>query len=363
MSHDSATRDPGIDENDEGRDPRPDPDSAEYTSEDEPTEHPEAVHDAPESAEADPTDGATRDATDGPTRDATDDVTDDAATDAATDPAPSDVDGEEALDEVAADGGTADDPVSGTADTTDVEERTEPTPEEAAALDAEPVEAERDADDANADGVNNVVGVAPVPDVVPVPELEATRYAETQPPAAQTYTGHSYTGPSGETAAESDAAESTAAESESAESDAAGPETTGPETTGPTAAGPDVAPTDTATDTAATDAATADATGDGGELMPGDVPAEPLATLWAGSAAQDFRDRWRDVQLRFVDDPRAAAGEAKALVGEVADALAAAVAEQRSALDGWESANGGDTEELRVVVRRYRDFMDRVLRM
>ncbi|MER7440527.1 hypothetical protein [Micromonospora avicenniae] len=90
------------------------------------------------------------------------------------------------------------------------------------------------------------------------------------------------------------------------------------------------------------------------------VAAEP-ASLFDSLTAQGFRDRWRDVQLRFVDDPRAAAGDAEALVEEAIEALSAALAAQKSTLGGWQEASSADTEELRMAVRRYRDFLDRVL--
>ncbi|GGS04996.1 hypothetical protein GCM10010169_57270 [Micromonospora fulviviridis] len=94
---------------------------------------------------------------------------------------------------------------------------------------------------------------------------------------------------------------------------------------------------------------------------PGAVPTD-AATLFAAETAQDFRDRWRDVQLRFVDDPRAAVGEAQSLVEEAIEALSAALREQKAKLGGWQESGSADTEQLRVAVRGYRDFLDRVLR-
>ncbi|MEV1142699.1 hypothetical protein AB0I76_03200, partial [Micromonospora sp. NPDC049799] len=90
------------------------------------------------------------------------------------------------------------------------------------------------------------------------------------------------------------------------------------------------------------------------------VAAEP-ATLFDPQTAQGFRDRWRDVQLRFVDDPRAAAGEAQSLVDEAIQALASALSAQKSKLGTWQDAGSADTEQLRMAVRQYRDFLDRVL--
>lgn len=135
---------------------------------------------------------------------------------------------------------------------------------------------------------------------------------------------------------------------------------------------PDQYPAAGTTDTEAdvTPVAAADAAAEGqpvgevapaGELMPGDVPAEPVPALLAADTSQGLRDRWREVQLGFVDDPRAAARDAQRLVDEALEALSAALAEQKNSLGRWDTGDAGDTENLRVVVRRYRDFLDRVL--
>ncbi|GAA1751841.1 hypothetical protein [Luedemannella helvata] len=97
------------------------------------------------------------------------------------------------------------------------------------------------------------------------------------------------------------------------------------------------------------------------ELVPGAVTSEPAFAGWQDQDGQAFRDRWRDVQLRFVDDPRGAAAEAGTLVGEAVDAFTAALARQRQELDAWQSTEGDDTEIFRVAVRRYRDLLDKIL--
>jgi hypothetical protein len=97
------------------------------------------------------------------------------------------------------------------------------------------------------------------------------------------------------------------------------------------------------------------------DMRPGDVPTTPVVALVSTDVAHGFRERWREVQLRFVDDPRAAAGEAQNLAEEAVEALISALSAHKSDLGGWEATEGGDTEQLRVVVRRYRDFLERVL--
>jgi hypothetical protein len=116
----------------------------------------------------------------------------------------------------------------------------------------------------------------------------------------------------------------------------------------------------------ADDAAAPDVAGSG-ELLPGDVPTEPVA-LFDGAATKGFRDRWQQLQLRFIDDPHAVAAQAGAMADEVITALRDAVDQHRRALEDWQSDDGvdahfGDTERLRVAVRRYRDFVDRLLAM
>jgi len=96
----------------------------------------------------------------------------------------------------------------------------------------------------------------------------------------------------------------------------------------------------------------------GGESKPGAVSAPGLAKLF-GDDAGSFRERWRDVQLRFVDSPKEATSEAAGLVDEVVDKLASSLKAQRASLAGDGSAD--DTEKLRVELRSYRDFLNRLL--
>ncbi|GGM59656.1 hypothetical protein ACFFX1_04440 [Dactylosporangium sucinum] len=97
------------------------------------------------------------------------------------------------------------------------------------------------------------------------------------------------------------------------------------------------------------------------ELRPGAVEPEPLGAFWADGAVDGLRERWRELQLRFIDDPRSVAGEADRLVAEAAASIAASLEEQRRRLADWQDDGGDDTERLRAAVRRYRDFLDRLL--
>ena len=76
----------------------------------------------------------------------------------------------------------------------------------------------------------------------------------------------------------------------------------------------------------------------------------------------DYRSRWRAVQVRFVDEPRDTVKEADALVAELMQRLAQTFAEERSNLESqWERGTDVSTEDLRLAMQRYRSFFDRLL--
>src|SRR5438874_8693470 len=89
---------------------------------------------------------------------------------------------------------------------------------------------------------------------------------------------------------------------------------------------------------------------------------EVAATLFPEEETKDFRGRWTDIQTGFVDEPRRAVEQADALVAEVIKRLANSFAEERSKLEGqWGRGDDVSTEDLRVSLRRYRSFFDRLL--
>jgi hypothetical protein len=93
-----------------------------------------------------------------------------------------------------------------------------------------------------------------------------------------------------------------------------------------------------------------------------DGAVEQLAALFDAETARGFRDRWNAVQIAFVDDPRQSVQRADELVGEVMKSLAESFARQRSTIetDMGESSKAS-TENLRVALRSYRSFFERLL--
>ena len=89
---------------------------------------------------------------------------------------------------------------------------------------------------------------------------------------------------------------------------------------------------------------------------------ERSAPLFNAADAESFHSRWTDVQAGFVDDPRRAVESADGLVAEVIKNLAEAFSEERSGLERqWQQGEDVSTEELRLALRRYRSFFDRLL--
>jgi hypothetical protein len=87
-----------------------------------------------------------------------------------------------------------------------------------------------------------------------------------------------------------------------------------------------------------------------------------LAPLFTEEAATDFRSRWDLVQRSFVDDPKEAVHAADELVVQVTQSLAETFAQQRSELEkGLDQADSPSTESLRIALRHYRSFFERLL--
>jgi hypothetical protein len=84
--------------------------------------------------------------------------------------------------------------------------------------------------------------------------------------------------------------------------------------------------------------------------------------LFADDDLSGLRSRWDDVQAAFVDDPTECVQKADALVAEVVQQLTAGFSEARSRLEAqWARGEDASTEDLRLALRRYREFFQRLL--
>jgi len=97
------------------------------------------------------------------------------------------------------------------------------------------------------------------------------------------------------------------------------------------------------------------------EAVPGTVRDHETAQrqdteLFTGDAVTRLRARWRELQADFVDDPERAVREAD----EVVDEVVRTITDHRQRLSGeWQGHT--DTEHLRLAMREYRTFVDRLL--
>ncbi|TDC53334.1 hypothetical protein E1281_17930 [Actinomadura sp. KC345] len=97
------------------------------------------------------------------------------------------------------------------------------------------------------------------------------------------------------------------------------------------------------------------------ESTPAPTPAGTPAKLFDPAESERFRERWREVQSAFVDDPGGSVRRADDLASEAVDALGRAIAAHRRTLsEGLEGRGHADTERLRLALRGYRDLLDRI---
>ncbi len=101
----------------------------------------------------------------------------------------------------------------------------------------------------------------------------------------------------------------------------------------------------------------AQGSGGGGAAM------EPEAgPLLPGDFATQLRGRWDQVQTGFVDEPRAAVKQADELVAMAMKRLAETFADARNKLESqWDRGDQVSTEDLRIALRKYRSFFQRLL--
>jgi hypothetical protein len=99
-----------------------------------------------------------------------------------------------------------------------------------------------------------------------------------------------------------------------------------------------------------------------GDGAPASSAAERAEPLMPAAQATGYHDRWEAIQTGFVDEPRQAVEQADQLVAEVIQRIAEVFAEERGKLEGqWSKGDQVDTEALRLALRRYRSFFERLL--
>lgn len=86
------------------------------------------------------------------------------------------------------------------------------------------------------------------------------------------------------------------------------------------------------------------------------------SSLLPSDKADSFGRRWTDIQSNFVDEPKTAVRNADGLVSEVIQELSSRFAQERQGLEHqWSGGGDVSTEDLRMALRHYRDFFQRLL--
>jgi len=89
---------------------------------------------------------------------------------------------------------------------------------------------------------------------------------------------------------------------------------------------------------------------------------ENFAPLFENNEAEQFRAQWLEIQSRFVDDPSVSVKDADELVSNIIKNITRNFADKRSSLETqWKSGDDVSTEDLRMTMKRYRSFFDRLL--
>lgn len=89
---------------------------------------------------------------------------------------------------------------------------------------------------------------------------------------------------------------------------------------------------------------------------------EDLVPLFEDETARKFRSRWQVIQSKFVDDPRDSVKQADDLVADIIKNVTMSFADRRISLEKqWNSGEDISTEDMRLALKRYRSFFERLL--
>jgi hypothetical protein len=99
--------------------------------------------------------------------------------------------------------------------------------------------------------------------------------------------------------------------------------------------------------------------GKGTESTSADGGIEDLGPLFESQHTKEIQQRWHDIQAMFVDDPGDALRRAGELNDEVVSSLTTALDDRKHTLE--QGIANGDTEQLRIGLRQYRQMLDRIL--
>ena len=99
-------------------------------------------------------------------------------------------------------------------------------------------------------------------------------------------------------------------------------------------------------------------------MRPADEPAadEKMEAVFSPDEVNQLRPEWNAIQTKFIDEPRRSVEEADGLVASTIKRIAESFGNERAKLESqWAKGEDVSTEDLRLALRRYRSFFDRLL--
>jgi hypothetical protein len=98
------------------------------------------------------------------------------------------------------------------------------------------------------------------------------------------------------------------------------------------------------------------------DRTPMNTKEDELVPLFESDFAEKFRSRWLNIQSKFVDDPGDSVKQADDLVADVIQSVTRSFADRRGTLEKqWKGGEKASTEDLRIALKQYRSFFDRLL--
>jgi len=92
------------------------------------------------------------------------------------------------------------------------------------------------------------------------------------------------------------------------------------------------------------------------------APGATDTALFDDHVAEQFRAHWLEIQSQFVDNPNFSVHAADELVTNLTANIISTFSDERLTLESlWDNGDQPTTEELRLVLKRYRSFFNRLL--
>jgi histidinol dehydrogenase len=88
------------------------------------------------------------------------------------------------------------------------------------------------------------------------------------------------------------------------------------------------------------------------------VNQSPVTDRYGWSGMDDYKQRFEQLQVQFIEEPKETVKKAEALVEEAVERVISSMHDRVNGIHSELGDDTDDTERLRVAMRRYRELMD-----